>query len=97
MEGGGGGVQHRLGRQDARGRGQTLLPTHRTKSTWEETSGGSEAVAPPMLLECSIVNPRTEVLGPSCTLKSPGELLSLPVPTVHPSVVQSESLGVGPS
>lgn len=57
----------------------------------------SDAAAPPMLLECSTVDPRTVVLSPACTSESPGELLTLTVLKVHPSAGASEPLGVKPS
>lgn len=59
--------------------------------------GVSETAAPPILLECSIVNPRAVVRSPGYPLGFPGVLLTLSVPKGHPSPVQSKPLGMGPS
>lgn len=86
----GGGAQHRLCRQDARGRGglSFLLTEH---STRDRTCEASLKQQPLPLLASSIVNPRASGARP---LETPGELLSVPVPSGYPGPAQSKPLGM---
>ena len=60
----------------------SLLTAHRAPGVGAVRC--SEAAAPPTPLEYSIGNPVVVVLCPDCTLGSPGELSTLPVPKVPP-------------